>query len=114
MAHAYTRLPELIVNGRRNFENDWTLQSLCYGMDQQKFFCPPNTKITEKYYEPARQVCSDCPVAAECLANAILEERWEPQQNIFGVRGGLIARERIWLGLRLGVRTRRAELVMSA
>lgn len=114
MAHAYNDLPRLIVNGRRNFENDWTQWSRCFEMEQDIFFCPPNTKISDKYYESARGVCAKCPVAAECLADAILEERWEPQQNVFSVRGGLIPRERIWLALRLGVRTSRAELVMSA
>jgi hypothetical protein len=114
MAHAYVRLPNLIINGRRNFENDWTKQSLCFEMDQGIFFCPPDTKITDKYYEPARQICQQCPVAAECLADAIVEERWDPQHSIFGVRGGLIARERIWLSLRHGVRNQRSELVMSA
>jgi hypothetical protein len=108
------QLPDLIINGRRNFEPDWTRWSLCYGMDQGVFFCPPETKITDKFYEAARAVCQQCPVAAECLADAIVEERWDPQHNIFGVRGGLIPRERIWLGLRCGVRVQRAELVMSA
>lgn len=115
MRHAYARIPDLIINGRRNFENDWTQLSRCFEMDPTIFFCPPDTKITDTYYEPARAVCQKCPVSAECLAHAIIEERWEPQNSIFGVRGGLIPRERIWLGLQHGVRGQQApQLVMSA
>jgi hypothetical protein len=45
-------------------------------------------------------------VAAECLAFAMQEERYYSQHNIFGVRGGLIPKDRIKLALRLGLRRR--------
>jgi hypothetical protein len=84
-------------------DEDWWLQAGCRSMDRNIFFAPER-KITDTYYIEAREVCSQCEVAAECLAEAILEERGQAQANIFGVRGGLIPRERIGVALRFGLR----------
>jgi hypothetical protein len=84
-------------------DDDWRPRAGCHGMDRSIFFAPER-KITDTYYQEARGVCSQCEVAAECLAEAVLEERGQAQSNVFGVRGGLIPRERIGIALRLGLR----------
>ena len=71
---------------------------------QAEWFAPDEQKITHTYYEPAYRICRNCLVAGECLAAAILEEKCQSQANVFGIRGGLIPRERIALSILFGVR----------
>jgi WhiB family redox-sensing transcriptional regulator len=59
----------------------WTLEAKCSGMGDALFPEPAEQKRI-------RQICTDCPVRMECLAEA-LDERIE-----WGVWGGLTERER--------------------
>ncbi len=60
---------------------EWTLQAKCLGMGDT-FFTDATTQ------KQVKAICADCPVRAECLAEA-LDERIE-----WGVWGGLTERER--------------------
>lgn len=64
----------------------WADQALCAQVDQDLFF-PDQGQPTE----PAKQVCSLCPVIAKCLAHAL--QRGERH----GVWGGLSASQREYL-----------------
>ncbi len=65
-----------------NFESPtWTLQAKCVGMGDALFPEAPAQKRV-------KLICSDCPVRAECLAEALDNEiEW-------GVWGGMTERER--------------------
>lgn len=113
-AHVVARVPELLTDGQMNFDDGWLPEAICRDVeDKRVFFSPVNKKIQSKYYERAFNVCSECPVAAECLVEAMFQERWDPQHSIYGVRGGLIPRERVALARKYGIRTRRVELQIA-
>ncbi|QDP95089.1 WhiB family transcriptional regulator [Microlunatus elymi] len=63
------------------FQEDWTLQANCRGMEDALF---PEASEQKR----ARTVCAGCPVRSECLAEA-LDNRIE-----WGVWGGMTERER--------------------
>lgn len=50
----------------------------------------------------AKQVCSVCPIAKQCLDAAMTEEYGTGKDKRFGVRGGLSARGRYRLALERG------------
>jgi WhiB family redox-sensing transcriptional regulator len=62
---------------------DWRHDGACRGMNPDLFF-PERGDPTM----PAKAVCSQCPVRAECLRDAL------GQRERFGVWGGLSERER--------------------
>lgn len=68
--------------------DDWRLSALCAEVDSELFFPPRGGSA-----RPAKRVCSRCPVAAECLDEAL----GYPASEDFGIRGGLSERERIVL-----------------
>ena len=59
---------------------DWTVAAKCKGMADAMF--------PEADQKRARQVCADCPVRLQCLAEA-LDDRIQ-----YGVWGGMTERER--------------------
>lgn len=87
-----TRALRVIQGGVISFT--WTRSALCaqIPMAEDEFFPEPGrTPAT------ARRMCSMCPVQAECLAEAILnDEQW-------GIWGGLSRRERNAWGDLMGV-----------
>jgi hypothetical protein len=101
-------------DGQMNFTDEWLMQAPCRDVeDKRVFFSPPDKKIQAKYYEQAQSICRECPVATECLVEAMFQERWHPQQRIYGVRGGLIPRERVALARKYRIRTQRVELQIA-
>lgn len=69
----------------------WREQAACLGLDHRIFFpeysVGSGASIT---YEPARKICHDCPVAEECLEDALRR----PRSEDLGVRGGFTSQER--------------------
>lgn len=65
---------------------DWVDDAACKGED-------PSIWFSQKVL-PAIEVCNDCPVRRQCLADADVTES-QARDEVFGVRGGLTARERI-------------------
>ena len=70
----------------------WHQQAECKGMGHHVFY--PEVKRgghTEALYVEAKPICEACPVQAECLADALLEEARRPQRmndECHGYRGG--------------------------
>lgn len=93
---------------------DWMSVSECLYVDSEIFFAPSSVKITHTYYAQAYEICRKCKVSAECLAEALMEERNFPQLSVFGVRGGLIPRERVALAMKFGVRGGQEELMLQS
>lgn len=70
----------------------WNADAACLGKDPDIFFPTTETgKAGFVNYRPAYDLCLSCPVQAECLAQAMIDEagKWR-----FGVVGGLSPRER--------------------
>lgn len=65
-----------------HWQEDWATLGRCRGSDPDALF------VQGKAQREAKSVCKDCPVMAECLADA-LDNRTE-----FGVWGGMTERER--------------------
>ena len=61
----------------------WRSEALCAQADPEVFY-----PVDESWSEPAKRVCAGCPVAAQCLAYALIAG--EPH----GVWGGLTTDER--------------------
>ncbi len=83
---AYTdRLPAPVTEAW-----DWQRRAACRGMDVAAFFHPAGERgaAALQREEQAKQVCSGCPVRAECLDYSLAIE--EP----YGTWGGLGERER--------------------
>lgn len=66
---------------------DWTLDALCSSIVDDEIWFPPKGGSTN----PAKRICSGCPVRAECLQFGIEAD------DQFGVYGGLSVKERIRL-----------------
>lgn len=64
-------------------QGEWALDALCAQVDNDIFFPEKGGSTRE-----AKQVCVDCPVAAECLDYALANN------ERFGIWGGLSERER--------------------
>jgi hypothetical protein len=67
----------------------WQSQAACAGHDPEQWF--PTGRTPDGL--GARVVCWLCPVAADCLAAAMLEERRAGMRR-YGIRGGLLAGQR--------------------
>jgi len=72
-----------VVDAVGDCEPNWRLTANCLGLPWRTFF-PQRGESTK----PAKIVCAECSVKAECLEDAIY--RREPA----GVRGGLSTRDR--------------------
>lgn len=70
------------------FMPTWRCRAVCREADPEAFFPPRGGSA-----RPAKRVCSRCPVAAECLDEAL----GYPASEDFGIRGGLSERERVVL-----------------
>lgn len=64
----------------------WRAEAKCRGMDIGIFFVD-----TGRDTQHARAVCATCPVTAECLDEALEQER---SGHRFGVRAGMSPKER--------------------
>jgi WhiB family transcriptional regulator, redox-sensing transcriptional regulator len=71
----------------RNRDRNWTLDAACRAADPEIFF-PAKGRPDEA--EKALAWCKICPVAAECLAEAMAT----PATDDWGVRGGTTERQR--------------------
>lgn len=75
-----SRLPAVVA------ENwDWQMRGACRGMDAAVFFHFDNERglVRRHREESAKEICSRCPVRAECLEHAISTE------ETYGIWGGL-------------------------
>ena len=73
---------EEVVASRFSWVEQWALQGACLEAEPDALF------VRGAAQQLAKQVCMNCPVIAECLADA-LDNRTE-----FGVWGGMTERER--------------------
>ena len=77
---------------------DWRTRAACRGMDTDMFFPERGDGAA---VDAAKAVCGTCPVAADCLDEAInLPDGW----GAFGIWGGTSGRQR-----RIMVRTERTK-----
>lgn len=72
----------------------WRGSALCAQTDPEVFF-PQNKAYVDDYngydnYKIARNICAECPVKGECLADSLMTGDVE-----YGMRGGLTPRERM-------------------
>jgi WhiB family redox-sensing transcriptional regulator len=65
---------------------NWRNDAACTQVDPELFF--PSEDEKWRPTRSAQQVCASCPVAAQCLADAPVWDRWS-------IRGGITARERL-------------------
>ena len=63
----------------------WWLLAECRGVDPALFY-------DQDHSGQARELCRTCPVSEECLAAALIEEAHTA--FIYGIRGGMLAKER--------------------
>jgi WhiB family redox-sensing transcriptional regulator len=61
----------------------WRDSALCAETDPEAFFPDANRSAA-----PAKRICAECPVKAECLDYALQTNQW------YGVWGGMSVRER--------------------
>lgn len=67
-------------------QQDWARLAACVGADPEPFH--PDKHTRRAAIRAAKAVCASCPVAAECLADAL------DRDEEFGIWGGLEAHER--------------------
>lgn len=94
----------ILLRRLRQMSEDWRADAACRQIgggarDRSRVFYPRAS--SDEAYDPARLVCSGCPVRTECLAWAMA---WEPvvvggQRE--GMLGGLTPGERMQLATRL-------------
>ena len=65
--------------------SSWRRDAACVGVDVAVFFSDRRAE------HRALAICAECPVRAECLTEALAEERG---RYVYGVRGGLTERDR--------------------
>lgn len=73
----------------------WSDQAACRTVEMIVFF--PEREHAGRggtNYSEARQVCAGCPVKAECLEDALVEERYQSGVYRHGMRGGLSPEQR--------------------
>lgn len=82
----------------------WRTRANCKGMDPELFVAEPskvdkaNLRYQRREAAAALAVCEGCEVVAECLNDALAAPvGWD-----LGVRGGLVASERVRIRLRRG------------
>lgn len=93
------RAGELIEAGR--VPQEWEAKAVCRGRNPNDYF--PVGGDSSKYIALLR-CCRTCPVAGDCLAAALLEERGVGRRYVHGIRGGMIPRHRVSLARMLGLR----------
>lgn len=82
-----TRAPDTL-----NPAATWARHAACRGDDPEKYF--------DERYLPRNLACHYCPVAAQCLAEALEAEGTRPASMRFGVYGGLTTKQRAALAHR--------------
>lgn len=82
-------LAELITAGQRRARAGWVRHAACAG--DERFYDRSTASTSD--IEDQREVCDRCPVAADCLLQALDDERRRPVGRA-SIRGGLLARER--------------------
>ena len=65
--------------------------ALCKGVEPEVFFPERGDRLTAAL---AREICSQCPVAAACLSDALATEGAAGHASRFGIRGGKSPEER--------------------
>ena len=73
---------------------DWRTRAACLGRDPELFFPHPADRDGE---DEAVAVCWQCPVEADCLADAMRLEKGLSVSNRWGIWGGFPAHERVTL-----------------
>lgn len=92
----YHDLPpvEVEITPRRPLPSSWKEQAACHGMDLTLFFGDEGAArpaMRRSVLRRAKEVCDECPVVRECLANAL-------ENDERGVWGGTSRRQRkVWL-----------------
>ena len=84
---------------------DWRTQAACKGQDTERFFPHPSDRDGE---DAAVAVCWQCPVEADCLADAMQVEKGLSASNRWGIWGGYGPVERVMLERMQGQGERRA------
>jgi hypothetical protein len=75
--------------------DSWEKRSACRDEDPELFFpVSYSGDIAELQIEEARAVCRGCPVAAECLRDALEAERGKGRRSRNGIRAGWTPGER--------------------
>lgn len=69
-------------------DRDWTTRAACRGRDVNEFYPLGTGVAAEQATQAAKKVCHRCPVAAECLSEAM------SANDFYGVRGGMSGLER--------------------
>lgn len=72
--------------------DNWWEQAACRGVNPDVFFPEESGVTTDRIYDQGRQFCNDCPVARNCLEEAMSYEAEEWRR--FGLWGGLSPRQR--------------------
>lgn len=70
----------------------WRLDAACSGSDPELFFPDPSDGQAQA---AALRVCDGCPVAVDCLVDALAVET--PRQIRYGIRGGTTPADRAGL-----------------
>ena len=83
----------LLAASRSPTPETWREEARCRGIDGAKFF--PMTEDPQ-HTAPAKAICGDCPVMAECLVFSVVTSQPD------GIWGGLTSSERTKLANRLG------------
>ena len=78
----------------------WQLRAVCAGENPEIWFPPSYTSPSGmEDVALARAICAECPVAADCLADALTHERAGSIHYRAGIWGGLTPGERHTLSL---------------
>lgn len=68
----------------------WDTQAACLGMDGELWFPAGYTTARDRMQAAdAISICKVCPVARECLEDALAMERGNHKDGRHGIRGGL-------------------------
>lgn len=77
-----------------NPDEDWRRDASCRGLSPDEaaaIFFPVGGGLTRAWRAEIDRYCGTCPVRAECLADAMIDEDDPTHAQRFGVRGGLTA-----------------------
>ncbi|AZM91463.1 WhiB family transcriptional regulator [Streptomyces sp. W1SF4] len=72
-------------------EPSWADSAACATVDPELMYPGPGNLPA---YKEARRICADCPVQAECLADAMAYEGNATKKYRYGIRAGLSPAER--------------------
>lgn len=81
---------------------DWQARALCRNVDTDVFFPDRPGPLSKRAWSIARSVCGCCPVAKQCLDDAMEIEQASRGER-YGMFGGLTPAERQTLSARTGV-----------